>query len=111
VRFPAGLGNLQRRFRQRLLLVVLRAGALAAFFAGRLAVVRRVDVDAVDARRVDVDAVDARRVDAVDARRVDEVDARRVDEVEAFFAGDLDVALGVDFVFSLPDSARFRWLS
>jgi hypothetical protein len=103
VRFPAGLGNLQRRFRQRLLLVVLRAGALAAFFAGRLAVVRRVDVDAVDARRVDVDAVDARRVDAVDARRVD--------EVEAFFAGDLDVALGVDFVFSLPDSARFRWLS
>jgi hypothetical protein len=68
---------------QRLLLVVLRGvDFLAAFFAGRLDV----------------------------ARRVDEVDALRVDEVDAFFAGDLDVALAVDFVSSLPDCARFRWL-
>jgi hypothetical protein len=37
--------------------------------------------------------------------------ARRVDEVDAFFAGDLDVALAVGFVSSLPDCARFRWLS
>jgi hypothetical protein len=44
-------------------------------------------------------------LDAV-VRRVDEVP-----EVDAFFAGDLDVALAVDFVASLLDCAWFRRLS